>query len=105
MRCCRLLLDAGAMPSAEAARRIGLAVSPAGDPAHAAAWVEGFLANSGLLLLHDEHLLPVLDAWVTAVSPETFTQLLPLLRRTFATFSTAERRQIGERVRRGAPAT
>jgi hypothetical protein len=32
---------------------------------------------------------------------ETFTQLLPPLRRTFATFGAQERRQMGERARHG----
>jgi hypothetical protein len=100
-RACRLLLDAGAFTAEEAARRMGLALSRAVEPEHAAAWVEGFLKGSGLLLLHDEALWQVLDAWVTALTGDGFTALLPLLRRTFATFPTPERRQMGERVRRG----
>jgi len=63
--------------------------------------VEGFLKGSGLLLLHDEALWQVLDSWVTALASETFTALLPLLRRTFSTFAAPERRQMGERVKHG----
>ena len=99
--CCRRLLDAGAVDAAEAARRLGLALSTASEPPQASAWVEGFLKGSGLLLLHDEKLLLVLDNWVSHLPSDTFTALLPLLRRTFSTFSAPERRQIGERVRRG----
>jgi hypothetical protein len=33
--------------------------------------------------------------------PESFTELLPLLRRTFSTFPAGERRSIGERARTG----
>jgi len=80
---------------------MSLALSRAVEPDHAAAWVEGFLKGSGLLLLHDDALWQVLDAWVTALSADHFTALLPLLRRTFATFAAPERRQMGERVRRG----
>jgi Family of unknown function (DUF5682) len=55
-----------------------------------------------LLLLHDEALWQVLDEWVVSLPVETFTQLLPLVRRTFATFPAPERRQMGERVAQGA---
>jgi hypothetical protein len=43
----------------------------------------------------------VLDSWVTQLNDDTFTALLPLLRRTFSSFSAPERRQMGERVKRG----
>ncbi len=99
-RCCRALLDSGEFMAAEAARRMNLALSRANEPAQAAAWVEGFLKGSGLLLLHDDKLWQTLDEWVTELSGETFTEVLPLLRRTFATFAAPERRQMGERVRR-----
>lgn len=100
-RCCRLLLNAGTFDADEAARRMGLALSTANEPPQAAAWVKGFLKGSGLLLLHDDKLWQVLDSWVSQLSGATFTALLPLLRRTFSTFSHPERRQMGERVKRG----
>lgn len=100
-RCCRLLLDEGTLSPAEAARRLGLALSLATEPPQAAAWVEGFLQGSGLLLLHDDAIWQVLDDWLIQLSTETFTALLPLLRRTFANFTAPERRQMGERVRLG----
>jgi hypothetical protein len=99
--CCRLLFDQRVFDGQECARRLGLALSTANDPASAAAWVEGLLQGSGLLLLHDEQLLGVVDAWVGGIGGEPFAQVLPLLRRTFANFPAAERRQIGERVKRG----
>jgi hypothetical protein len=100
-RCCRLLVDAGGFAADEAARRLSLALSTANEPAQAAAWIEGFLKGSGLLLLHDESLWRTLDEWVTALPNDSFTALAPLLRRTFSTFTSPERRQIGERARRG----
>jgi len=99
-RCSRLLLDAGEMAVDEAARRMAATLSVGEDPARAAAWVEGFLSGSALILLHDRALLEVVDDWLAGVGDDTFTDVLPLLRRTFATFGSAERRQIGERVRR-----
>jgi hypothetical protein len=62
------------------------------------------LRESGLILLHDDILWGVLDEWVTTLPGEVFTELLPLLRRTFSTFSAFERRQLGERARRESAA-
>lgn len=100
-RCCRLLLDARVFANDEAARRLSFALAVANEPQHAAAWVEGFLKGSGLVLLYDESLWRVIDEWVTNLSGENFVALLPLVRRTFSTFTVPERRQMGERVRRG----
>lgn len=101
-RACRLLLDQGHYSAEEAARRLGLALAPATEPAPAAAWVEGLLRGSGLLLLHDDTLWGLLDAWLAELPAERFNLVLPLLRRTFATFAAPERRQMGERARRGS---
>lgn len=98
-RCCRLLLDSGVFDIEETARRMGLALSPASEPAQAAAWVEGFVGGSGQVLLHDTRLWQVLDDWVVELSGDVFNALLPLLRRTFTSFSPAERRQMGEQAR------
>lgn len=104
-RSCRLLLDSRRIEPAEAARRLGLALSTATEPAAAAAWVEGLLRDSGSLLLHDPVLWGVVDAWVTGLAPDVFTQLVPLLRRTFSTFTAPERRNLGQVVRQGRSRT
>ena len=104
-RCCRLLLDEGSLPSEETARRLGLALSVATEPAQAAVWVEGFLQGSGLLLLHDDTIWTVLDSWITSLSENAFIALLPLLRRTFSNFTAAERRQMQQKVQQGKSAT
>lgn len=103
-RCCRLLLQAGRLDEEESARRFGLALSAANDPAQAASWVDGFLRGSGQLLIYDEALWALIDSWVSQLSADTFQQLLPVLRRTFSTFEAPERRQMGERVKNGAAA-
>jgi hypothetical protein len=100
-RACRLLHDAGELDAEEVRRRLGLALSRGGDPADGAAWLEGFLESSGLVLIHDPGLLAVIDGWVAAVGGDTFDALAPLLRRTFSTFATGERRQLGGLVKRG----
>jgi hypothetical protein len=98
-RCARLLFDVGAIDSADAARRLSRTLSMAEEPTRAAAWVEGFLAGSGQLLLHDDALWRLIDAWLLALREETFVALLPLLRRAFSSFTAPERRQLGERAR------
>ena len=104
-RACRLLHNAGGLDGDEVRRRLGRALSRGGDPADGAAWLEGLLESSGLVLVHDPQLLAVIDGWVAAAGGDTFEALLPLLRRTFATFAQGERRQIGALVKRGARAS
>jgi hypothetical protein len=45
-----------------------------------------------------------IDAWISGLSGSDFDTVLPLVRRTFATFPAGERRQMGDRVRTGAAA-
>ncbi|WP_079061660.1 DUF5682 family protein [Streptomyces griseoruber] len=103
-RAVRLLLDDGEVGQEEAARLMGLALSPGTPPGDAAAWIEGFVgggSGGGLLLVHDERLLALVDGWLTGVSAEAFTDVLPLLRRTFSAYEPGVRRTLGELVRRG----
>jgi len=99
---CRLLFDNRVYDTQEAARRFGLALSTASEPPLAASWAEGFLTGSGLVLIHDQSLFNVIDEWVSDLSREAFTHVLPLMRRTFSTFTPPERRQLGERVAHGS---
>ncbi len=99
-RATRILLDAEALGADEVATTLSFALSSAIDPTRAASWIEGFLGQSGLLLLHDERLWRAIDNWVCGLSPEAFTPILPLLRRTWSQFAPAERREMGEMVRR-----
>ncbi|MEV8506240.1 DUF5682 family protein [Actinoplanes sp. NPDC051475] len=100
-RLTRLLLDAGRLGSAEVRRRLRLPLTVGTAPAHGAAWVEGFLAGGGLLLVHDDALLELIDEWLADIPADAFGDVLPLLRRTFGAFATGERRAIGERVAGG----
>jgi len=99
-RALRIRLDVGALTRDEAARRAGLALAAA--PEAAAAWAEGFLRGSGLLLLYDDALWEVVDRWIDGLADDAFTRALPLLRRTFATFPSGERRKLGERAKHEA---
>jgi hypothetical protein len=99
-RAVRLLLDGGRIEGSDAAARLSRALSLAGEPAQAAAFLEGFLAGDALLLLHDDALLATIDSWLSEVATEVFDDLLPLLRRAFSPYQPAERRMIGDHVRR-----
>jgi Family of unknown function (DUF5682) len=103
-RLTRLLYDASRLDAAETRLRMGLVLTAGTPPAHAAHWVEGFLAGGGLLLVHDTALLSLVDDWLAGVAADSFTDVLPLLRRTFGTFAPPERRSIGERIRGGLAA-
>jgi hypothetical protein len=100
-RLTRLLLDAGRLDAAEVRRRLRLPLTVGTPPAHAAAWVEGFLAGGGLLLVHDDALLDLLDDWLADIAGDAFDDVLPLLRRTFGAFASGERRAIGDRIAHG----
>lgn len=100
-RAVRLLHDAAFWPHEEVGRRLSLALSTGNDPSHAAGWIEGFLSGSGALLIHDEPMWLLVDNWLSELGTDHFAAVLPLLRRTFATFHAPERRQLGERVMRG----
>ncbi|MFI5491571.1 DUF5682 family protein [Actinoplanes sp. NPDC051859] len=103
-RLARLLFDAGRLGTDEVRRRLRLPLTVGTPPAHGAAWVEGFLAGGGLLLVHDDTLLELIDGWLTDIPADGFDDVLPLLRRTFGAFAAGERRAIGERVAGGATA-
>lgn len=100
----RLLFDAGD-DDAQAVTWLSRALSVGSTPADAAAWLEGFLHQGGLLLLHDPRLWQAVDDWLMALSEEHFVHALPLVRRTFSTFGAHERQQLNALARQGgAPA-
>ena len=99
-RLTRLLLDAGQITAAAAQTRMSRELSAGAPVAAAAGWAEGFLAGSGLLLLHDDKLLGLADGWLAGLSAEALASVLPALRRTFGEFAPPERRAIAEKAAR-----
>jgi hypothetical protein len=95
-RIVRLLLDAKRLDDAPV--RLQRALSAGVSAADKAAWVDGFFADGALLLIHDAELRSLLDEWVCQLDDAQFTDMLPLLRRTFGTFAAAERQAIAERI-------
>ncbi|GMU20085.1 MAG: hypothetical protein AMXMBFR13_01860 [Phycisphaerae bacterium] len=98
--CCRILVEKSLIDRDELHRLARLALSPVTPILQAAAWVEGLLKGSGLLLLHQDGVWSALDQWLVELPADVFVQTLPLLRRAFAGFSGPERRQMGEKAKR-----
>jgi hypothetical protein len=101
-RCARILTEQGEWSTERAAQHLALHCSPAVAPLAAAHWLEGFLQGGGALLAHSDNLWNIVNGWLLAQPAETFIELLPLLRRTVATFSAPERRELGERAQAGS---
>ncbi|WP_454905407.1 DUF5682 family protein [Variovorax gossypii] len=99
---CRLLLDDAQIDSEGASQQLARNLSAGAPPTEAAAWLEGFLNRNAMVLLHDEAVWSLVDGWLSALGEEHFLQVLPLVRRSFADFSGADRRALGERAKRGA---
>ncbi|MES2260758.1 MAG: DUF5682 family protein [Pseudomonadota bacterium] len=103
-RCTRILTEQGHWSTEQAAQQLSLRCSHASLPLHAAHWLEGFLQGSGALLIHNDKLWELISAWLSALQPDIFIELLPLLRRTFGTFAMPERRELAERAASGPAA-
>jgi len=103
--CTRLLTDQKILEGEELIKTFHFRMSLANPPDHSASWLEGFLKGSGSILLIDADLWNLVNQWVSELDADSFTKVLPLLRRTFANFTTAERRKLGEKVKSGETTT
>lgn len=90
----RMLFDKEEIETAECALQISRVLSIGTDVNESAAWLEGFLYGSGQLLVYQNVLFNVLDQWVGQLEEDRFTEILPVLRRTFSRFSIVERQKI-----------
>jgi hypothetical protein len=71
------------------------------QPKESGAFLEGFLRGGSEVLLQDEPLLQLVDAWLCDLSETDFTDSLPLLRRSISNFDKVARRRVLEKVQRG----
>lgn len=97
---CRLLLDEHLLESTEVVQQFNRNLSLGAAPMDVAAWLDGFLNQQALVLLHDESIWGAIDAWLSALGEVQFAQILPLVRRSFANFSKHERQSLGEKAKR-----
>lgn len=101
-RSTRLLLDEAVLRPDGVMARLEKALTPGGSAEvarYAADWLDGFLRDSGLLLVHDRALWAAIDRWLVGLEATRFQGILPLLRRTFATYPDGVRQQLQERLR------
>ena len=97
---CRLLLDEHLLDSAEVVLQFNRNLSLGAAPLDVAAWLDGFLNQQALVLMHDEAIWGAVDAWLAGLGEVQFAQILPLVRRSFAHFSKHERQSLGDKARR-----
>jgi Family of unknown function (DUF5682) len=90
----RILFDKNIFTIHDTVTHTRYALSKGSDALYSAAWLEGFLNGSGLLLIHHEALWRILDEWVDEIEMERLNELLPILRRTFSSFSAPERQKM-----------
>jgi len=98
-RAARLRLELGDLDEQALGLAASLALSRANEPTDAAAWAEGLLRGSGLVLVHQNAIWRVLDGWLSCLSVDAFDAILPMLRRAFSEFTDPERRQMAAKVR------
>ncbi len=101
----RLLFDGKQLDTEGVAVKFSFALSTGNEPSFSAGWIEGFLKGSGMILLYDDSLWNLLYKWVSELKEDIFTELLPILRRTFSKYAVGERRQLGEKARKGVAST
>jgi hypothetical protein len=97
----RRLYDRSALHEDEVAAAFSRALSPAVPPKAVGTWLEGFLGGNAEVILQDPALFGLVDGWLEAQDDATFTESLPMLRRSFGTFGAAERRRLLAEVGKG----
>ncbi len=96
----RILMDTQMIDIDETRRRLGIVLSPGTDSLKAGAWLEGFLEGGGSLLVHSDDFRGMVDRWVCDLSSEKFQETLPVLRRAFSSFTSHERKLVGEQIKK-----
>lgn len=98
---CRLLHDAAILSHEETSSKLSQALSSSRDPQQVASWMEGFLRGSGMILIYDHRLWNLIFTWIDSLDKEIFLSILPYVKRAFSRFQFGERRQIGEKAKKG----
>lgn len=93
-----LLYLAQALDDDALATAVSLRLSRAVAPAAAAAYLAGFLEVNALVLVKSRPVVAALDAFLAAIPPEAFADVLPVLRRALAALGATERRYLLDNV-------
>lgn len=95
---CKLLYDRSFLEADRTANEFSKALSISRDAFDSAAWLEGFLKDSATILLLDDLIWNIVNDWVDQLEDDIFLEIIPLLRRTFSTYSPVEKRKLAERL-------
>lgn len=97
----KILYDTNYIETESVAIAFSKALSVNQDPNEAVNWLEGFLKDAGHLLILDDAIWSIVYEWIANLEANAFQELLPLLRRTFATFKSVEKIKLAEKVKHG----
>jgi hypothetical protein len=70
-------------------------------PLLAGGFLESFLSGGAEIILQDRPLLHLVDAWLCELGEQEFTDALPLLRRSFASFDGHARKRLLDEIGKG----
>jgi len=102
---CKALYDSRLLDMNSTFNAFSKALSTNNEPSASASWLEGFLTDAATVLILDDVIWAVVNNWLQSLDDETFLQVVPLLRRTFANFSNVEKRKIAGRAKQAKSGT
>jgi hypothetical protein len=89
--CIRLLLIREGMAEPTINKLVRYNLSSIHDPFYPCYFLEGLLYGGGWLLIQKPSLRNIIDQWIMPLNQDQFISFLPILRRTFSTFSIEEK--------------
>ncbi|MCB0667935.1 MAG: hypothetical protein KDC80_19045 [Saprospiraceae bacterium] len=92
--CVRLLIIRQAIREEQLFVLVRFNLTTLSDPFYPCYFLEGLLFGGGWLIIHKKTLRQIIDQWILTLDEETFLNYLPILRRTFSTFSVEEKEAI-----------
>jgi hypothetical protein len=92
--CLRLLLIRESLPQGEILTLVKFNLSSMHDPFYPCYFLEGLLHGGGWLIIQKPSLRKIIDQWLIPLTQEQFISYLPVLRRTFSTFTSEEKESL-----------
>lgn len=98
---CKVLYDARILNQEATANEFSKALSVNNEPSFSTNWLEGFLKDAATVLILDDTIWNIVNGWLLSLEENAFLQVIPLLRRTFATYNNVEKNKIAMRAKQG----
>ena len=99
----RLLLDQAIYDSETTQSLLMFHLSLSAMPATASQWLDGFLNQNAAVLLHDNQVWHLVNAWLAQLSTEHFENILPLIRKSFSYFESPDRQDLAQKAAQLVP--